>query len=59
MSRQPPRSLLLVHGAPERGPRVAAYYGSEEAYFPGFNHWDIVADLRVRVAIARFFGVQG
>jgi Alpha/beta hydrolase family len=53
---------LVVYGdtlPPERGPRVAAFYGSEEAYFPGLNHWDLVMDLRVRVAIARFLGTEG
>ncbi len=57
-----PCPSLVVYGDTvpgERGPRVAAFYGSEEAYFPGFTHWDIVADPRVRVAIARFLGGQG
>ncbi len=57
-----PCPSLVVYGdtlPPERGGLVAAFYGSEEAYFPSFTHWDIVADPRVRVAIARFLRVAG
>jgi hypothetical protein len=56
-----PCPSLVVYGdtlPSERGPRVAAFYGSEEAYFPGFNHWDLIIEPRVRIAIARFLGVE-
>ena len=57
-----PCPSLVVYGdtlPPERGPRVAAFYGSEEAYFPGLNHWDMVAEPGVRLAIARFLRMAG
>ena len=58
----PCRSLVVYGDAlpEERGPRVAACYGSEKAYFPGLtSHWDLVLESRVRVAISRFLGVEG
>lgn len=57
-----PCPSLVVYGdtlPPERGPRVAAFYGSEEAHFPGLSHWDLVLEPRVRIAIARYLGGAG
>jgi pimeloyl-ACP methyl ester carboxylesterase len=57
-----PCPSLVVYGdtlPPERGPRVAAFYRSEEAHFPGLTHWDLVNEPTVRIAIARFLGVEG
>jgi pimeloyl-ACP methyl ester carboxylesterase len=42
----------------ERGTAIARLYGSEERYFPGLSHWDLVCDPRVREAIATFLNVS-
>lgn len=52
-----PCPSLVVYGdefADTRGRPVARLYGSEEAYFPGFDHWDLVLSPRVRDRIASF-----
>lgn len=56
-----PCPSLVVYGdtlPAERGPRVAAFYGAQEVYFPGFNHWDLIIEPKVRITIARFLGVE-
>lgn len=35
----------------DRGRAVAAHYGTDEAYFPSLDHWGLVLDARVRVAV--------
>jgi hypothetical protein len=50
-----PCPSLVVYGrefAEDRGRRLAALYGSEELAFPNLDHWDLVLEPRVRVAIA-------
>lgn len=54
-----PGRSLVVYGdsfPEERGRRIASLYGSEERYFPGLDHWGLVLDPAVRVAIAEFPG---
>ena len=54
-----PGRSLVVYGdsfPEERGRRIAALYGSEERYFPGLDHWGLVLDPAVRIAIAEFLG---
>lgn len=43
----------------ERGPPIAAVYGSDQRDFPGLDHWALVRDPRVREEIARWLGVRG
>ena len=54
----PGRSLVIYGDSfpEERGRRIAALYGSEERYFPGLDHWGLVLDPAVRIAIAEFLG---
>jgi pimeloyl-ACP methyl ester carboxylesterase len=42
----------------ERGPAVAALYGSDELPFPELDHLDLVLDERVPAAIARYAGFE-
>ncbi len=42
----------------EQGRRIAALFGSEEAYFPGLDHWALVPDPGVRGTIAEFLGLR-
>jgi len=37
----------------QRGMRIARLYNSQELYFPGANHWELVRSPVVRAAIAR------
>lgn len=51
---------LVVYGsefAEERGRPVAELYGSQEAFFPELDHWQLVRSVEVRRAIAAFLGV--
>ena len=48
---------LVVYGdtfRDERGKAIARLYGSDELDFPGFDHWGLVSDVRVRAAIAEW-----
>lgn len=52
-----PCPSLVVYGdefRDERGPPLAAVYGSDELDFPGLDHWGLVKDPRVREAVARW-----
>lgn len=51
-----PCPSMVVSGSEfpvERGSRVAAFYRSDELRFPMLDHWGLVRDPRVRVAIAQ------
>lgn len=50
---------LVVYGddyADERGRHVARFYGSDELFLPGLNHWDLVRDGRAAAAVAAWLG---
>jgi pimeloyl-ACP methyl ester carboxylesterase len=52
-----PCPSLVVYGyefAEDRGRRLAALYGSEQAAFPELDHWGLVRSSEVRSAIHRF-----
>ena len=52
-----PCPSLVVYGdgfADSRGRPIARLYGSEEAHFPGVDHWGLVLDRRVRDRVASF-----
>ena len=52
-----PRRSLVVYGEEfehDRGRALAAFYGVEEAHFPGLSHWDLVLDPRVRERVFEF-----
>ncbi len=52
-----PGRSLVVYGdsfPEERGRRIAALYGAEERYFHGLDHWGLVLDPAVSIAIAEF-----
>jgi pimeloyl-ACP methyl ester carboxylesterase len=54
-----PCPALVVYGdefPEERGRALAAYYQAEELAFPGFDHWDLVLDERVRDYLSRSTG---
>jgi hypothetical protein len=55
-----PCPSLVVSGSEfpvERGSRVAALYRSDELRFPRLDHWGLVLNRRVRVAIAAHLGL--
>jgi pimeloyl-ACP methyl ester carboxylesterase len=50
-----PCPALVVYGdefAEARGRAVARFYGAEERFFPGLDHWDLVLDGRVAEAVS-------
>jgi pimeloyl-ACP methyl ester carboxylesterase len=50
-----PCPSLVVYGekyAEERGRAVARFYGSDELFLPGLDHWDLVRDVRVAAAVS-------
>lgn len=54
---------LDLHGEPrEKGrgnhPVVAKLYGSDELFFPGFSHWDLILRTEVRTGIAKWLARQ-
>jgi len=52
-----PCPSLVVYGRDfpeERGRALAALYGSQQLEFPHLHHFDLVLELEVREAIARF-----
>jgi pimeloyl-ACP methyl ester carboxylesterase len=52
---------LVVYGreyAGDRGRPVAELYGSEQAFFPELDHWQLVRSADVRRAIAAFLGIS-
>jgi pimeloyl-ACP methyl ester carboxylesterase len=52
-----PCPSLVVHGdsfPAERGTLLAAHLGADTIAFPGLDHWDLVLDPRVRVAVAEW-----
>jgi pimeloyl-ACP methyl ester carboxylesterase len=54
-----PCPSIVVYGdgfADERGPSIAALYGSRELYLPGLDHWGLVRDERVREQLAFILG---
>ncbi len=56
-----PCPSLVVSGtefSDQRGSRVAALYGSDKLRFPLLDHWGLVLDRRVRVAIATHLGFR-
>lgn len=55
----PSRSLVVYSDGfrDARGHRIAAIYGSEEAYLPGLGHWGLVLEPAVRLVIAQFLGM--
>jgi hypothetical protein len=56
-----PCPLLVICGdefRAERGEAVARVYGSNVAYLPGRNHWDLVLDPGVLQHVAQFLGVE-
>ena len=56
-----PSRSLVIYGddyRDVRGRRIAAFYGSKEAYFPGFDHWALVREPIVRLTIAHFLEVR-
>ena len=57
-----PCPTLVVHGdefPEERGRALAALYGSELAYFPGRDHWDLVRDATVRRRVGAYLSGRG
>jgi pimeloyl-ACP methyl ester carboxylesterase len=55
-----PCGSLVIYGDEfrnGRGPPIARLYGSEELYFAGLDHWDLIRDRRVRDAIAVYLGI--
>ena len=56
-----PCPALVVYGLEfpeERGRAVARLYGAHERHFPDLDHWGLVLDPRVPVAVARFLGAD-
>jgi len=50
-----PTLVIYGHDFPEeRGRAIARLYGSEELHFPNLDHWDLVMDVQVPRAIARY-----
>ena len=53
-------STLVVYGDEFGGPRgraLARFYGTEECYLPGVDHWGLVREPEVRRAVATRLGV--